>query len=333
MRAATIVETDGKRGLAIAEHSDLEPGRGELLVKVHTAGLNNADRLQIAGFYPAPPGSPPDIPGLELAGEVIAIGPGVFRFSVGDRVMAVVGGGGLAELAVVHERTVMPIPANMGWIQAGAFPEAFTTAHDALVTQCGLTSGERVCVHGAAGGVGVAAVHIAAALGATVVATVRDASLRSEVEALVPGRVTAVDPEAFETHGPFDVILELVGASNLAPNIAALSIGGRISIIGIGGGGSRGELDLGALMAKRGRIYGSTLRARPLEQKADAARRVETQVLPHVRSGAIRIPIVATFPLDETAAAYERFSAGGKFGKIVVTLTEAARSESGRGTV
>ncbi len=320
MRAATIVETNGVRGLQIVEHPDLTPGSGELLIAVKAAGLNNADRMQIAGFYPAPPGSSQTIPGLELAGEVIAIGPDVFRFKVGDRVMAVVGGGALAELAVVHERTVMPVPDGMSWIEAGGFPEAFTTAHDAIITQCALTSGEVVCVHGAAGGVGMAAVQIAACLGARVIATVRDPTLRPLVEALAPGKVTAVDPATFGEHGPFDVILELVGASNLATNLASVSLGGRISIIGVGGSGSKTEIDLLTLMSKRARIHGSTLRARPLEQKADAARRVETQVLPHVRSGAITVPIVETFPLAETATAYERFSAGGKFGKIVVTV-------------
>jgi NADPH:quinone reductase len=319
MRAATIVETDGVRGLQIVEHPDLIPGTGELLISVKAAGLNNADRMQIAGFYPAPPGSSPTIPGLELAGEVVAVGPEVFRYKVGDRVMAVVGGGGLAELAVVHERTALPIPDGMSWVSAGGFPEAFTTAHDAIITQCALMSGEVLCVHGAAGGVGVAAVQIAACLGATVIASVRDPALRSLVESLAPGKITAVDPATFGEHGPFDVILELVGAANLAGNLAALSLGGRISIIGVGAG-AKTEIDLLALMSKRARIHGSTLRARPLEQKADAARRVETQVLPHVRSGAITVPIVETFALADISAAYERFSAGSKLGKIVVTV-------------
>ncbi len=329
MRAATIVEvpsaeqTPGHtpaRVLQIVEHPDLVPSAGELLIRVCAAGLNNADRMQILGFYPAPPGSPPDIPGLELAGQVIGVGTDVFRFKVGDKVMAVVGGGALAELAVVHERTAMPVPATMSWEAAGGFPEAFTTAHDALVTQCALTSGERVCVHGAAGGVGVAAVQIAASMGATVVATVRDPAIRPMVEGLAPGRITAVNPANFTEHGPFDVILELVGASNLAANIASLNLGGRISIIGVGGGGSKTEIDLLALMGRRATIHGSTLRSRPLEQKADAARRVETQVLPHIRSGLVSVPVIAAFSLDEVVQAYERFSAGAKFGKIVVTM-------------
>lgn len=313
MRAATVTATV----LTVQEHPDPVPGSGEVLIRVRAAGLNNADLLQIAGLYPAPPGAPADIPGLELAGEVVDIGPGSTRFSLGDRVMAVVGGGGLAELAVVHERTLLPVPASVSWETAGGFPEAFTTAHDALFTQCGLQMGERVCIHGAAGGVGVAGVQLAAATGATVVATVRDPARRAAVEALAPGQVTAVDPTLFAEHGPFDVILELVGASNLATNLASLRIGGRISIIGVGGG-SKTEIDLLAIMTKRARIHGSTLRARPLEQKADAARRVETQVLPHLASGRLQVPVTATFGLGDVTAAYDRFREGLKFGKIIV---------------
>ncbi len=315
MRAAVIEN----RALTVVDRPDPVPGTGELLVRVRAAGLNNADQMQIVGGYPAPPGSPTDIPGLELAGEVAAIGPNVFRFKVGDRVMAVVGGGAMAELCVMHERTVIAVPDALDWEAAGAFPEAFTTAHDALVTQCGLVSGERVCVHGAAGGVGMAGVQIAAAFGATVTATVRNEALRAQVEALAPGSVKAVDSAGFGQHGPFDVVLELIGAGNLTENLRALNIGGRISVIGVAASGGKGELDMLTLMQKRARIHGSTLRARPLEQKADAAARVERSVIPHVASGRITVPIVAAFPLDQITDAYARFAAGGKFGKIVVT--------------
>lgn len=313
MRAATIVD----RQLVVTDRPDPVPGTGELLVAVRAAGLNNADRIQILGGYPAPPGSPSDIPGLELAGEVVAVGPDVFRFRVGDRVMAVVGGGALAERCVVHERTAIPVPDSVSWEAAGGFPEAFTTAHDAMFTQCGLTMGERVCVHGAAGGVGIAGVQLAAAAGATVVATVRNPELRAAVEALAPGAVTAVDPVGFAAHGPFDVILELIGAVNLTDNLQSLSTGGRITVIGTGAG-SKGEIDLLTVMVKRARIHGSTLRARPLEQKADAAHRVEVQVLPHLASGRITVPIVGTYGLEDVDAAYDRFAAGSKLGKIVV---------------
>jgi NADPH:quinone reductase len=300
----------------VADRPDPSPGGAELLVAVRAAGLNNADLLQARGGYPAPPGAPPDILGLELAGEVVALGPGASRFAVGDRVMAVVGGGGQAELAVVHERAAMPVPDGLGWAQAGGFPEVFTTAHDALFTQAGLGPGERVCVHGAAGGVGTAGVQLAAACGARVVATVREPSLRGAVEALAEG-VTAVAPEGFGQHGPFDVVLELIGGPNLAEDLAALATGGRITVIGVGGGAAA-QLDLLGLMGRRARVHGSTLRARPLEQKASAARLVEAHVLPLVEQGRAVVPLAATVPLDDARAAYARFAAGAKFGKIVL---------------
>lgn len=314
MRAVTI--EDGK--LAIREHPDPAPGTGELLVRVRAAGLNGADLHQLRGAYPAPPGSPADIPGLELAGEVARIGPGVTRFEPGDRVMALVGGGGQAELALVHERVAMPVPDALSWPQAGGFPEVFTTAHDALFTQCGLGLGDRVLVHGAAGGVGTAAVQLAAAAGALVTTTVRNREHHRAVAALGAERVLTPDElQGSGGGGPFDVILELVGAPNFPANLEALASGGRISIIGTGAG-SRIELDLRILMARRAKLLGSHLRARPLEQKADAARRVEAQVLPAVAAGRVGVPVAATYPLDAVERAYEHFSAGGKLGKIVL---------------
>jgi len=315
MHAVTIV--DG--ALEWREHPDPEPGRGEVLVEVRAAGINSADRLQVAGFYPAPPGSPPDIPGLELAGEVVACGPSSERFALGDRVMAVVGGGGQAERCVVHERHLLPMPDEVSWEAAGGFPEVFTTAHDALFTQCGLQMSDRVCIHGAAGGVGSAAVQLAAAAGAIVVATVRAAWLRDDVVALggAQASVEVIGPERFVDAGPFDVILELVGAPNMADNLRALAPGGRISVIGVGAGAAA-ELNLLELMGKRARIQGSTLRARSLEDKADAARRVERHVLPLLERGAVTVPVHATFPMADAATAYEHFATGGKLGKIVL---------------
>src|SRR5437763_12002665 len=173
MRAVTI--RDGE--LTVEEHADPEPGAGEVLVRVRAAGLNGADMMQRRGLYPAPPGAPQDIPGLELAGEVTALGPGAGRFSSGDRVMGIVAGGGQAELAVVHERVLMPVPDGLDWPEAGGVPEVFTTAHDALFTQAGLRAGERLLVHGAAGGVGTVGVQLGRACGARVVATVRHEQL------------------------------------------------------------------------------------------------------------------------------------------------------------
>ncbi|HYM54967.1 MAG TPA: NAD(P)H-quinone oxidoreductase [Solirubrobacteraceae bacterium] len=312
MRAATIRENE----VVIEEHPDPAPGAGEALVRVRAAGLNGADMMQRRGLYPAPPGSPPDVPGLELAGEVAARGPGAERFSVGDRVMAIVGGGGQAELATVHERQLMPVPEALDWPAAGGLPEVFTTAHDAVFTQAELRPGERLLVHGGAGGVGTAAIQLGRAVGARVTATVRREELRGQVAEL---GAEAIAPEGFAERGPFDVILELVGAPNLADNLQALATGGRIAVIGVSAG-AKGELNLLALMGKRARIHGSTLRARPLEEKALAARRLEREVLPLFESGALRVPIAEIFPIEDAAAAYERFAAGGKLGKIVLTV-------------
>jgi NADPH:quinone reductase len=312
MRAVTIA--DGE--LSIQDHPDPEPGQGEVLVRVRAAGLNGADMLQRRGAYPAPPGSPQDIPGLELAGEVAALGPGATRFAEGDRVMAIVGGGGQAELATVHERQLMPVPEGVDWPAAGGIPEVFTTAHDAVFIQCGLKAGERLLVHGAAGGVGTAAVQLGRAAGARVTATVRNAGNRAAVEEL--GAERAIDPEGFEEHGPFDVILELVGGANMPGNLKALATGGRIVVIGVGGTGPKAELNLLQLMQKRGAIRASTLRARPLEEKALTARLMERHVLPHFETGALRVPVAETYALDDVGAAYDRFSAGGKLGKVVL---------------
>jgi NADPH:quinone reductase len=311
LRAVTIKD----KQLIVEERPDPEPGGGEVLVRVRAAGLNGADMLQRQGAYPAPPGSPPDIPGLELAGEVTALGPGAGRFKEGDRVMAVVGGGAQAELALVHERAAMPVPEPLDWPAAGGLPEVFMTAHDALFTQAGLRPGEHLLVHGAAGGVGTAAVQLGRVAGARVTATVRREELRAGVEEL---GARAIDPEGFADQGPYDVVLELVGASNLADNLGSLATGGRIAVIGVGGTGPKGEINLLMVMQKRAKIHGSTLRARPLEQKATAARLLEKEVLPHFESGALRVPVAETFELDRAEEAYDRFTAGGKLGKIVL---------------
>jgi NADPH:quinone reductase len=312
VKAVTV--RDGE--LLVEEHPDPAPGAGELLVRVRAAGLNGADMLQRRGLYPAPPGVPQDIPGLELAGEVVALGPGAHRFSEGDRVMAVVAGGGQAELATVHERAAMPVPDALGWPEAGGVPEVFTTAHDALFTQADLEPGEHLLVHGGAGGVGTAAIQLGRAAGARVTATVRNDALRDEVARL---GAQVIAPDGFGDLGPFDVILELVGAPNLAENVKSLATGGRLVVIGIGAG-AKGELNLGALMGARGRISASTLRPRPLEEKAIAMRLVERHVLPLMESGAVKVPVHSTFPLDRAAEAYDTFAAGGKLGKIVLEI-------------
>ncbi|MCU1488959.1 MAG: quinone oxidoreductase, family [Acidimicrobiaceae bacterium] len=310
MRA--VVFQDG--AVVCAERPDPTAGPGELLVKVRSAGLNGADLLQLEGHYPVPPGIPSDQPGMELAGTVKATGLGVTRFQVGDAVMGIVGGAAQAELAVIHERVAMPVPEGLGLVEAGGFPEAYVTAHDALVTQCDLRSGERVLVSGAAGGVGTAAVQLGRAIGARVTASVRAEPLRERVSAL-GARVAA--PEDAHGHGPFDVVLELVGAPNLQDDLDALELGGRIAVIGLGGG-ARGELNFGQLLRRRARLSGSTMRNRSLEEKALVARLIERQVLPLVSAGELNVLIEEVFPLEKAAEAYERFRAGSKLGKIVL---------------
>jgi NADPH2:quinone reductase len=312
VRAATIREKE----IVIEEHPDPAAGLGEVLVRVHAAGLNGADMMQRRGLYPAPPGFPQDIPGMEFAGEVAALGEGAERFAVGERVMGIVGGGAQAEFLTLNERLLMPVPRSLDWVQGGGLPEVFTTAHDALCDQAELRPGERLLVHGGAGGVGTAAIQLGSAIGARVTATVRNEQLRAQVAAL---GAEVIAPEAFAEHGPFDVILELVGAPNMGENLQALATRGRITVIGVSAG-AKTELNLLALMGKRARIFGSTLRARPAEEKALAARRLEHEVLPLFDSGKLSVPIAQTFPLAQAAVAYDSFAAGGKLGKIVLVV-------------
>ena len=311
---AVVIRADGR--LIVESRPDPSPGVGEVLVRTKTAGLNGADIHQRHGGYPAPPGWPDDIPGMELAGEVVATGPGTSRFGPGDRVMGIVGGGAQAELLAVHERLLMPVPAGLDWLSAGGLPETFTTAHDALFTQAGLSPGERLLIHGAAGGVGTAAVQLGCAMGARVTATVRNPDLRAGVAAL---GAHVIPPEGFAEAGPFDLVLELVGAPNMTENIQALDAWGRIAVIGVGAGADA-EVSLRALMQKCVRIHASALRGRSLEQKALTARALERNVLPFFESGLLTVPIAATYPLDDVEAAYERFTAGGKLGKIVLSV-------------
>jgi putative PIG3 family NAD(P)H quinone oxidoreductase len=310
-----VVIVDGR--LEWEERDDPVPGDTELLVSVRAAGINNADLVQRAGFYPAPPGWPQDIPGMEFAGEVVGIGRQVTSWKAGDRVMAVVGGGAQATLAIVDETHASAVPETLSWPEAGGFPEIYWTAYDALFTQAGLSAGERVLVSGAAGGVGTAGVQLAAATGASVVATVRDAARRAEVGAL-GASVMVIEPGQEADHGPYDVVLELVGAASLTNVLPSLAIGARVVVIGVGGGG-RMELDLLQLMQRRARIGASTMRARSRREKANMAAGISAHVLPLLADGRVRVPVCETFPLADAETAYERFGAGKKFGKIVLT--------------
>ncbi|HEX4244768.1 MAG TPA: zinc-binding dehydrogenase [Acidimicrobiales bacterium] len=314
MKAVTIVDGD----LEWRDHPDPEPGPHELLVAVRAAGLNGADMMQRKGLYPAPPGYPQDIPGMEFAGEVVGLGSEVRRHSIGDWVMALTGGGAQAELVVVDEGSVIDVPQNITWEEAGGFPEVFTTAHDALFAQVGLTAGERVLVTGSAGGVGTAGVQLAHAAGAHVVASARRAEQHEQVRALEADEV--ILPEQTGDHGPYDVVLELVGGPSVPDVLAALGPGGRIAVIGIGAGRTT-EVDLSALMYKRARISGSTLRGRSVEDKAVVARTMETQVLPLLAEERIRVPIAEIYPMRDAAAGYDTFARGGKLGKIVLVTS------------
>jgi NADPH:quinone reductase-like Zn-dependent oxidoreductase len=293
MRAAVI--DDGR--LQIEERPDPELREGEVLIRVRAAGINAADLAQRAGRYPAPPGAPADIPGLECAGEVVGSG---------ERLMALLGGGGQAELAVVDARHTLPVPDGVDWPAAGGFMEAFATAHDALFTQAGLKPGERLLVNGAAGGVGTAAVQLGVAVGADVTG-----STRSNAD-----RVRELGAST-DVAGEYDVILELVGGDNLRTDLDRLALKGRLAVIGTGAG-RRSEVDFGRLMGKRGRIHGSNLRNRTADEKADVIALLRREVLPLLAEGRVHVPVHATYPLDEAQRAYEAFATPGKFGKLVL---------------
>jgi NADPH:quinone reductase len=309
---AVVIE---QRQLLWQERPDPDPGDHEVIVAVRAAAVNGADLSQRTGTYPAPPGWPQDIPGLEMAGEVVAAGRSVTRFAVGDRVMALVGGGAQAELAAVDEAHALAAPAGLSWPEAGGFMEAYATAYDALFGQAGLTLGDRVLVTGAAGGVGTAAVQLAAVAGARVVASVRDREQHAVVAAL--GAAEVVEPGDVAAHGPYDVVLELVGAASLPSVLGALATSARVVVIGIGSGAAV-QVDLSTLMRARARLSASTLRARPSGEKAVLVARLGSQVVPALAEGRLRVPVAATFPLADAAAAYKRFAAGGKVGKIVL---------------
>jgi len=314
MRALII--DDG--ALRVEQRPDPQPGPTEVVVAVHAAGLNGADMLQRRGLYPAPPGAPSDIPGLEFAGDVAALGEGVTRWSIGQRVMGIVAGGAQAEYLVVDETHLLPVPSDIDLVEAGGFPEAFTTAHDALITQAGLTWGERLLVTGAAGGVGTAAIQIGALVGAHVTASIRNEQYRSFVESL--GATQVITPDETAGVGPFDVVLELVGAASLEHGVFdSLAQDARIVVIGVGSG-AHVNVNLLTLMATRSTLRASTLRARSREEKAYVTDGVRRDLLGALEAGVLRVPVEATYPLDEATAAYDRFVAGNKAGKIILTI-------------
>jgi NADPH2:quinone reductase len=310
---AVVIEQGAVR---VTTRPEPSPGPGQLLVRVEAAGLNGADLLQRAGRYPPPPGAPADIPGLECAGTVVKVGRGT-RHREGDRVMGLVGGGGQAEFCLLEDAVALDVPDSLDWPEAGGFPEVFTTAHDALFTQCGLAAGERLLVTGAAGGVGLAAVQLAHRHGAEVVASVRHPDARQAVGDR--GAEVVIDPAEEDENGPYDVVIELVGAASFPARLRSLATCGRIVFIGVAGSGPTSDLDAAQLMARRAVVRGSTLRSRSLDEKAATARALERDAMEWLASGAISVPVCSTFPLARAVSAYDRFAAGGKVGKIVLT--------------
>jgi NADPH2:quinone reductase len=323
MRAIAITKPGGPEVLALVDRPLPEPSRGEVRVRVRATAINRADLLQRMGAYPAPADASPDIPGLELAGEVEALGPGVERLAVGDRVFGLVGGGAYAEAVVSHERALAVIPDGMSFEDAAAVPEAFITAHDAIVGQAGLRGGETLLVHAVGSGVGTAAAQLGRALGVYVIGTARTADKLERARPLgMAAGVVAKDgkfADAVRAHGEPSVVLELVGGPYLDEDIRAVAPLGRIVLVGLLAGG-RNEVDLGGILRKRLRIFGTVLRARPLEEKIAAMRSFEAHVVPMFQRGLL-VPVIDTvMDLDAAAAAHTRMASNAGFGKIILRV-------------
>ena len=305
--------------LVVEQRANPVPGANDVVVEVRAAGINAADLLQRQGLYPAPPGWPADVPGMELAGLVVEVGEAVHETLLGRRVCALVGGGAQATRCVVPSEHLLFVPDHVSWLEAGGFAEAFVTVHDALVSQGNLRAGERVAISGAAGGVGAAAVQIAHALGAEVLAVTRDTTTHERLRAL--GADETVTMDGLEDVAPVDVVLELVGAAHLSRVFSRLAPFARVVVIGVGGG-SRVEIDLLSIMAKRLTLTGSTLRARSRDEKARVIERVAHTLIPRWRTGDLHVPVSRVFDLEQVNEAYAYFAEAGKFGKVIVHVSD-----------
>lgn len=323
MRAVTFTGTGKNDVVAIVDRVDPVPGADEVLIGVRYAGLNPADLQQRAGLYPAPSGTVVDIPGLEVAGTVISVGSGAGDWRIGDRVMGLVGGGGLADRVVTNRRHLVRVPDVVDEQSAAAVPETFVTAHDAIRTQADLVMGETLLVQGANGGVGSAAVQIGVAAGARVIGTSRSEAGRAFVKSLggeAIGTDDIADTVKDLTGGEgVDVVLELVGAPNFPADVRMLRTKGRIIVIGIGGGVDA-TLPLGVLLAKRASVRGSGLRYRSLEEKAVAMRRFEHEVLPHLARESVRASVDRVFPAVDAHAAFDHLETASKQGKVLIAF-------------
>lgn len=327
MKAIVISSHGGPEALQLQDVQDPAPGPEDLLVRVKATALNRADILQRMGQYPQPGPRPEfEIPGLEFAGEVLAAGSRVEGFGPGDRVMGLLAGGSYAEQVVTHHRLAMKVPASLSWHEAGATPEVYITAHDALA-QCGLVAGETVLVHAAGSGVGVAAIQVAKAMGASLVL-----GTAGSEEKLARARELGLDvainyreqdfaAEALAATGGrgVDVVLDVIGAEYWEKNMRSLAVKGRMVIVGLMGGAAA-QANLGMLLSKRLQVRGTVLRARPLEEKALATRAFEKSILPHVASGRVKIVVDSVYPLAEAAEAHRRMEANANFGKIVLEV-------------
>jgi len=328
MKAVFFAGKGGPEVIEVRELPDPQPARGEALVRVRAAGVNRADLLQRRGLYPPPRGLREEVPGLELAGEVVAVGEGVTAVKPGDRVMAIAGGEAQAELTLAHERMLVKVPASLSMEEAGATMEAFVTSHDALFTLGGLRPGWPVLIHAVGSGVATAALQLARAAGASVIGTSRTADklTRARALGLDHGCLVGKDEPRFAeevrrlTGGEgVPVVLDFVGAAYAAENLAALAPGGRVINIGTMGG-NKATVDLALLMRKRGEIIGTVLRPRPLEEKILATRLFAKDVLPLLSQGRVKPIVDDALPMDRAREAHERLEKNDSFGKLVLTF-------------
>jgi len=330
MRAVVITRPGGPEVLEVQERPTPKPERGQLLVRVRASALNRADLLQREGRYPAPPGAPADIPGLEFAGEVAALGDLVgAEWTVGARVFGITAGGGHAEFLVVDAGCAALVPERFSWTDAGAIPEAFITAHDALVTQAQVAGGERVLIHAVGSGVGLAATQVARAWKAIPFGTARtpDKIERARELGLQDGVVVTGDPEAIVarveqwTDGKgVPVVLDLVGGDYVGANIRAASLKGRIMIIGTVAGRTA-SIPVGMVLGKRLKLQGTMLRSRSVEEKREVTSAFARDIIPLLASGALNPTIDSVFDLADVAKAHERLAGNATFGKVVLRVS------------